>query len=103
MRLSGRRTELCSVTVVTTRAPGLTSPWMAAFSAAVALAAKQTWSARGQPRSAATFSRHSQTTRPASRDSLVAPRPGFPRLVSAWQTASTTHCGRMTLVAALSR
>ena len=30
-------------------------------------------------------------------------RPGFPRLVSARQTASTTHCGRMTLVAALSR
>ena len=71
------------MTVVTTCAPGLTSPFMAVFKAAVELGAKQTWSGRAQPKRDASLSLHSQTTRPASSDSTVAPRPGFPMLVMA--------------------
>ena len=102
-RASGRSTELCSSTVVTTRSPGPTSPDIAALSAAVEFAEKHTWSERGQPRRRATASRQPQTTRPASSAPAPAPRPAFPSAPSAAHTASTTCRGLRSVVAALSR
>ena len=102
-RLSGRSTELCSSTVVTTRSPERTSPLMAQLSASVELGAKATWSARAHPRSAATRTRQPSTTRAASSEPADAPRPALPSNPIAATTASTTQGGLRRVVAALSR
>ena len=71
--------------------------------AAVEFAEKHTWSARGQPSSAAIASRQRSTVREASSAPADAPRPALPSDPSATATASTTSCGLRIVVAALSR
>ena len=102
-RASGRSTELCSSTVVTTRSPGPTRPEIAALRAQVEFAEKHTWSARGQPSRCAIASRQRSTMRPASSAPADAPRPALPSEPIAATTASTTSCGLRIVVAALSR
>ena len=102
-RLSGRSTELCSSTVVTTRSPGRTTPLMAVLSAAVELGVKHTWSALGQPKRHASLARQPWMVRAASRAPDVAPRPALPSEHIACVTASMTVCGLCMVVAALSR
>ena len=73
------------------------------FSASVEFAVNATWSARGQPNSAAAASRASEMMRDAVSDSSCALRPELPSVVMARTTASMTQGGLRSVVAALSR
>ena len=59
---------MCSRSVEMAWSPGDSRPHMAMFSAMVELAAKTTWSGRGQPSSRAARQRVSYTVRRADRD-----------------------------------